>query len=225
MKWLKPLKFPSDENQKMETSETNRSITRSQQTSDSKKLSSKYKRSFSQNDISMVDLTAQDEDAEEIPFKKPKMSGATRKDDIKKLLVPKSSVELVINSKKVQEVKGWFQECERLKNIRVNPILLVTGPCGSGKLTCVKVIAEESGYDVHEYVAPLDYDLNVMNAKERDWEYSTKEGQVENLIKFLRDTTRYGTIFNKAKNKKLIVCKDIPNIFSEEPQLFKKVLQ
>lgn len=232
MKWLKPLSFTTEETQKVE--KPSRSITRSQQTRDSKTLSSKYKRSFSQNDIGIVDLTfdsLEEEDKNEIPFKKPKLSTTTRKEtgtDIKKFLTPKSSDELVIHQKKIQEVKGWFQESERLKSVRSNPILLVTGPCGSGKLTCVKVIAEESGYDVHEYVAPLDYDWNVMNLREGDWKesgISSKEGQAENLTKFLRDTTRYGTIFNKAKNKKLIVCKDIPNVFSEEPQLFQKVLQ
>lgn len=232
MKWLKPLKFvASDESQKMDTSSSNHSvITRSQQLSDTRK--SKYRRSFSQNDIQMVDLTINTEEEEDngIPFKKPKISAPVRKDvmttvDIKKLLVPKTSDELVIHSKKVQEVKGWFQECDRLKSVRPNPILLVTGPCGSGKLTCVKVIAEENGFDVHEYVAPLDYDRDLMSDKEREWDYGSKEGQVENLIKFMRDTTRYGTIFNKAKSKKLIVCKDIPNIFSEKPQLFQNVLQ
>ncbi|XP_063699032.1 cell cycle checkpoint protein RAD17 [Culicoides brevitarsis] len=213
MKWLKPLTFIANE--------SNDTQNRSQGAS--KSSFTTFRRSFSDSAANTIDLTFDDD---EIPFKKAKLDVISQKDIIQQI-TPKSSEDLVIHAKKLEEVKGWFNEVARLQNIRKNPILLVTGPCGSGKLSAVKIIAQENGFDVHEYVVPLDIEVPENENQEvgEIRKYGTKQGQMESLMKFLRQTSRFGTIFNKAKEKKLIVCKDIPNVFCDEPEMFQQVLE
>lgn len=216
-KWIKPLNWPDKNDEKLQE----KSLTQPPRSHDQSRSKSGFKRSLSQNDQSaaFVDLT--------IPLKKTRLSSdypSKTKEDLLNWITPKKIADLAIHPKKITEVRGWFEECKRISSKKSNPMLLVTGPCGSGKLTTVKVIATEFGYDTFEYAIPLDYELNAY-VKEGRPEYTIKESQVENLIKFLRETTRFGTIFNDSNSKKLMIVKEFPNIFLDSPQLFEDVLK
>uniref|UniRef100_A0A336JWP7 CSON001344 protein n=1 Tax=Culicoides sonorensis TaxID=179676 RepID=A0A336JWP7_CULSO len=202
-----------------------------QNTSSSQKNSTSKKQKIPRLSCSapVVDLTKLDDldDDEEENRSESTISKDAEKfqSDLMKLIAPKSSKDLAIHVKKIQEVKGWLEECDRLKKVRPNSILLLTGPCGSGKLTCLKVLAEELDYEVHEYVEPTKGSYKNKFNKNEDWEEYSTERREENFIKFLRETSRFGTIFKMVKKKKLLVCKDIPNVFLEDPQIFHDVLK
>lgn len=102
-------------------------------------------------------------------------------------------------------------------------MLLVTGPCGSGKLTTIKVLAGEYGFDIFEYAAPIEI-MSQDDENPENLEYMPKRLQVEHLIKFLRETSRFGSILMQAPKKKLLVVKDFPNVFMDSPKMFEDVL-
>lgn len=175
------------------------------------------RRGFSQGDEEMcdkvIDLT--EDCSAPAPVKKPRLQDKRVLQDIQKSIEPKTVTDLAVNGKKIDELRGWLREYERLKKTRPNAMLNLTGPCGSGKLTAVKVLAHELHYEIFEYTSQIDKDYKA---------YNSDTGLVH-LTKFVLDSSRFGSIFIEAPKKKLLIVKDFPNVLLESPQLFNDVLE
>lgn len=179
------------------------------------------KRSLSQGAFGTIDLT---DDDEVVRKKKPKLTEKTQK-NLLQLVEPTTSQALAVHVKKVEELRNWLKNYERIRKNRSNPMLLVTGPCGSGKLTAVKILASEQGFDTFEYATPFDTEIEAYT-RYGEPEYTVKTNQKDHLLRFLRKTSRFGSIFGNANPKpKLLIVKDFPNILIESPTVFEEILQ
>ena len=66
---------------------------------------------------------------------------------------PKSSLDLSVSRQKQQEISAWLES----KTQRGKPnILIISGPSGCGKTVALKVLAEEHGFNVTEWITPVD---------------------------------------------------------------------
>ncbi|XP_021694694.1 cell cycle checkpoint protein RAD17 [Aedes aegypti] len=143
-------------------------------------------------------------------------------------LAPKSVADLAVHFKKIEEVQQWFRTYDRVKGTDPAAILLVSGPAGCGKSSTIKTVAGELGYEVSEWTTPVDVDLFYHNY---DFEGGTREdvtfreSQREQFDSFLYKTSRYCSIFEGASDQKLLLVKDIPNVFLREPEVLKASLE
>lgn len=88
-------------------------------------------------------------------------------------------------------------------------ILLLTGPSGSSKLTTIKVLAKEADYDVTEFIVRQDVTMDLLREDgERNYNY---KNQSDKFQEFLFKSSRFNSIF--SQNDRLLIVKDIPNIF------------
>ena len=68
---------------------------------------------------------------------------------------PRSSAELAVHKKKVEEVRHWLEKTDASLQLGLPPtprMLVVTGPPGCGKSTTLRVLARELGFEVCEWV-------------------------------------------------------------------------
>ena len=81
---------------------------------------------------------------------------------------PKNSSDLAVSRQKQQEIFSWLEG----KTQKGKPnILIISGPSGCGKTVALKVLAEEHGFDVTEWITPLDQ-LMDENSKNKNSNYS-----------------------------------------------------
>ena len=70
---------------------------------------------------------------------------------------PKSSADLAMHKKKVEEVRAWLQQADASLQLGLPPskrMLVLIGPPGSGKSTMLRVIAEELHFEICEWFEP-----------------------------------------------------------------------
>lgn len=66
---------------------------------------------------------------------------------------PQKFTELAVSRQKQNEISNWFQH----KASRRQPSMLVlSGPSGCGKTAAIKLLAKENGFDVIEWITPID---------------------------------------------------------------------
>ncbi|XP_063978811.1 cell cycle checkpoint protein RAD17 isoform X2 [Diachasmimorpha longicaudata] len=125
---------------------------------------------------------------------------------------PKKASELSVSKQKQNEIIQWLSS----EAVTGKPtILLLSGASGCGKTVTLKVLAEENDFDVIEWISPMD------SAYSHDSKYL---GQSDKFMEFLVRATRYNSVFNKGK-KRLLLVKDIPNIYSIDKNSFHEVLR
>lgn len=66
---------------------------------------------------------------------------------------PKVASELALSKQKQNEMANWLTSCRRSKTPSV---LLISGPAGCGKTVAFKVLAEERGFGICEWLTPID---------------------------------------------------------------------
>lgn len=82
---------------------------------------------------------------------------------------PKISLDLSVSRQKQQEISAWLKG----KTQRGKPnILIISGPSGCGKTVALKVLAEEHGFNVTEWITPVDQ-LMDENSKNLEFNVST----------------------------------------------------
>lgn len=91
-------------------------------------------------------------------------------------------------------------------------MLLLTGPPGCGKTACVRVLAEELGYEVNEWLAPLDDEYTKENY----------QSQKDKFYEFLFKASRYQSLFNQKR--RLLLVEDFPNILMDQKSVFHEIL-
>lgn len=142
---------------------------------------------------------------------------------------PKTVGDLAVHPKKLEEVQLWFKTYDRLKDADPVTILLVSGPAGCGKTTTIKMVATELGYEIAEWTTPVDVDLfyhdNYDFENGSKEEITHREGQKDQFDEFLYKTSRYCSIFEGGSDQKLLLVKDIPNVFLRNPEVLRTSLE
>jgi DNA polymerase III delta prime subunit len=121
---------------------------------------------------------------------------------------PKTIDDLLTHPKKLEEIKKWFLNHEQNS---VHHILLLIGPSGCGKLSSIRVVGQEAGFDICEFDANdvnVDRELLVDDGDRRFHQYET---QADKFSHFLFTSSRFQSL---VRNKeRLMVVKDFPNAF------------
>ncbi|XP_012270450.1 cell cycle checkpoint protein RAD17 [Orussus abietinus] len=125
---------------------------------------------------------------------------------------PQKALDLAISRQKQNELKTWLQT----KSREYKPcILIISGPSGCGKTMGFKILAKENGYDIVEWVNPVDQlmaeDYRVMR-------------QADKFEDFLIRATRYNSVFGNSTRRVLLI-KDFPNVFTEDKESFYAILE
>lgn len=64
---------------------------------------------------------------------------------------PNRASDLAVSRQKQQEISNWFA-----RRTKKSAILVISGPSGCGKTQATRVLAKEHGFDVVEWISPLD---------------------------------------------------------------------
>jgi cell cycle checkpoint protein len=130
---------------------------------------------------------------------------------------PKTPDDLVIHPKKVKEVEEWFRN---YASFGTEKYLILSGPCGCGKATTLRVLAKSLNFEVLEWITPLDRDYDVDNRDAN--EFYEKASDV--FETFLSRASRYPSLFSVAAHK-LIFVKDFPNVFLRNPETLHQIIR
>lgn len=179
---------------------------------------------------------------------------------------PQCKEDLAVSNQKIAEISVWFKKhFERLESednlhnfasykndVRslVNPFLLLYGPTGSSKTSCVKVLAKEFGVEIKQFVIKnnlstsedyiderrkFDHDLDI----KKEGFHFTQEKLFKNffLSEFKYSTIQHNQVLNSCsentgisngfchQDKELLLIEDIPNVFYMKPNLFHEILR
>ncbi|XP_034249060.1 cell cycle checkpoint protein RAD17 [Thrips palmi] len=122
--------------------------------------------------------------------------------------------ELAVDSKKVAEISSWLSSHRRKCGI-----LLLTGPTGGGKTTVVKCVGRSLGFEIREWITPLDRDF------QNGAESGVFQNQTEKFEDYLYSCSRYADLFVKSSTAaSLLLVEDYPNIFLLKPEIFHDLL-
>lgn len=137
---------------------------------------------------------------------------------------PRAKPDLAIHAKKVAEVEDWFRAIKDKKLKVAAPMLLVTGPSGSGKSATIRIIAQELGYTISEWITPVDIEHTRHDRYDTD-KITYSESQIEKFSQFLFQSSRYRSVFDTSNKKQLVLVEDFPNVFIKDPASFEEVLE
>nr|XP_050853120.1 cell cycle checkpoint protein RAD17 [Vespula vulgaris] len=124
---------------------------------------------------------------------------------------PKIQSELVISRQKQQEILNWLQN----KAHRGKPtVLVISGSSGCGKTVAIKLLARESGFEITEWINPIDQIMDENNRVMR---------QNDKFEDYMVRATRYNSVLSNCR-KRLLLVKDFPNIYYEDKESFHSML-
>uniref|UniRef100_A0A1B6CHY6 AAA+ ATPase domain-containing protein n=1 Tax=Clastoptera arizonana TaxID=38151 RepID=A0A1B6CHY6_9HEMI len=134
---------------------------------------------------------------------------------------PKTVDDLVVNSRKIEELKLWLNKSF---NNYDSKILVITGPTGCGKSVTLQVLCKLYGLQIIEWITPLD--TTIHHGSGNSDGYISFKNPSEVFLDFLIRATKYSNILNNSVNNcdKLIYVKDLPNIFVNKPSIFHDVI-
>ncbi|XP_008557215.1 cell cycle checkpoint protein RAD17 [Microplitis demolitor] len=127
---------------------------------------------------------------------------------------PQKSSELAVSKQKQNELSDWLIE-KALPG--VPRILVLSGPSGCGKTAALKVLAKENKFDIIEWITPADSAANIND------NYMTIK-QADKFSDFFIRATRYNSVLSNQSNRKLLLVKDIPNVYFFDKESFYDLL-
>ena len=93
-------------------------------------------------------------------------------------------------------------------------MLLLTGPTGTGKTTTLRLLCEDMGIEVSEWVNPLP----------GDQELSGGPGQTVQFVEFLVES-KYPSLLSNGGGQRVTLVEDFPNSIVRNPSEFTAVLE
>lgn len=118
-----------------------------------------------------------------------------------------------MSKQKQNEIANWLY-CEAIEGLP--KILVLSGPSGCGKTVALKVLAKENGFNVIEWITPMDSGYPEQYSSSR---------QADKFLEFLIRATRYRSVLQESDPaRQVLVVKDIPNIFFFDKQSFHNLL-
>ncbi|KAJ8936004.1 hypothetical protein NQ318_009685 [Aromia moschata] len=129
-------------------------------------------------------------------------------------LAPKFITDLAVHPKKIQELEEWLKLNVLRTEMKYAPLLLITGPTGSGKTSTINILCKKIGISITEWVNPVD----------QDYELFRNSGQLNNFMEFLSES-KWNSLFDTGNNKNLTLVKDFPNAVIHQPEEFFNVLE
>lgn len=136
---------------------------------------------------------------------------------------PCTRSDLAIHVKKLNELEDWFNSIKEKTIKNSAPILLLTGPSGSGKSAGIKILAKEFGYSITEWITPLDIEHTRYDRGDSE-KITYKESQNDKFAQFLFQSSRYRSVFDTS-SKRLVLVEDFPHVFIKDPASFEAVLE
>uniref|UniRef100_A0A914Z4Q6 Cell cycle checkpoint protein RAD17 n=1 Tax=Panagrolaimus superbus TaxID=310955 RepID=A0A914Z4Q6_9BILA len=131
---------------------------------------------------------------------------------------PKSVEDLAVNSKRIEDVKEWIRGMMKPPDKR-SKILLLTGPCGCGKTTTLKLLCNDLGVDFLEFDLPQEGEYNDFS----EFDYYTESKPLEVFEKYIKSCEFTSTEPGASKHR-LLCIENLPNIFYREPAKLKESL-
>lgn len=127
---------------------------------------------------------------------------------------PATSDDLAVHPKKVGDVRNWLQHCEAMRKKHPAQICLLTGPAGCGKTATLRVLAQEFGYELQEWINPTDCEeINALG--DQPYEGSYMGSQLVAFKSFLLRASRYKSLLT-TQNKRLLLVEDFPNVLLKD---------
>ncbi|EDW42158.1 cell cycle checkpoint protein RAD17 [Drosophila sechellia] len=171
-------------------------------------------------DVESVDLTAMDDDQDaDITGPPPEV-----KENWMESFEPATSDDLAVHPKKVGELRDWLRHCEAVRKKFPAQMCLLTGPTGAGKTATLRVLAKEFGYQLQEWINPID--CEVVNALGDQTTGASYVGShLEAFKSFLLRASRYKSLLD-SQNKRLLLVEDFPNVLLSDKEVnFEELLE
>ncbi|KAJ2718506.1 RFC checkpoint protein Rad17 [Coemansia sp. Benny D115] len=133
---------------------------------------------------------------------------------------PQTVNDLAVHGAKVAQVRGWLEQAADAARSRFFRILVLEGPAGAGKSTCVRVLARELCLEIVEWANPLAARLSEA-AEGTDWSDLDGVGVVRQFSEFLMRAERYPALQMRGDadgvcagqfRGRLILVDDVPNL-------------
>jgi len=141
---------------------------------------------------------------------------------------PMTVSDLVVNAKKVEEVRAWLKSGK-------GGILILLGPSGAGKTATLKLLAEEQRLCVTEWVNPIEQ-VNfggneglLLDSRQRydpqdTVSYSSKGKQFKDWLRGAR-YSQLDSNENSRSSSQLLLIEDLPNQAFSKPEEFQSSLE
>uniref|UniRef100_A0A915ERY3 Cell cycle checkpoint protein RAD17 n=1 Tax=Ditylenchus dipsaci TaxID=166011 RepID=A0A915ERY3_9BILA len=119
-------------------------------------------------------------------------------------IVPEEEEDLPVHPKKIAELKKWLTS---RMGVRVGfKTLLLTGPCGSGKTTAVKVLCAELGIEVLEFDGNQEYQVSY------NGEDIYEKPMLQTFYQFMSNA-ECSSLEKMSLKQRLLLIKQLPNVF------------
>ncbi|KAK0080310.1 hypothetical protein PV325_014167 [Microctonus aethiopoides] len=127
---------------------------------------------------------------------------------------PTEPSHLSVSKRKQNELSDWLYQ-QKIQAGKPR-ILILSGPSGCGKTVTLKVLAKENNFEVIEWITPSDSGI---------YENYTVSKQADKFLEFLIRTTRYNSVLeNDRSSRRLLLVKDIPNVYFFNKDSFHQLL-
>ncbi|KAF7281881.1 hypothetical protein GWI33_004082 [Rhynchophorus ferrugineus] len=130
------------------------------------------------------------------------------------MIIPQSTADLAVHSKKIQEIEGWIKFALNSKEKKHTQFLLITGPTGCGKSTTILTICKSINVKVIEWINPVDIDYELLKGP----------GQIAKFLEFFIES-KYNSLFDETNVQKILLVKDFPNVFVKKNDEFFNILE
>uniref|UniRef100_A0A915AVA1 Cell cycle checkpoint protein RAD17 n=2 Tax=Parascaris univalens TaxID=6257 RepID=A0A915AVA1_PARUN len=130
---------------------------------------------------------------------------------------PTNVEHLAVHTKKIDQVREWM--LNHRDGMKRSKILLLNGPCGSGKTATVKVLCSELRMQLVEWESPDHYEFAV---DENGEEIICEQSQVRVFADFLKSVDRNS--LDDSCAQRVVLIEHLPNIFYREPGLLHSLL-
>ncbi|KAI6184068.1 hypothetical protein M3Y97_00556700 [Aphelenchoides bicaudatus] len=127
---------------------------------------------------------------------------------------PEDISELIVNKKKIEEVRTWMQN--KIQNEFGNKLLLITGPSGCGKSSTVRLICDELDIEFTEF--EFGSQLNANDNLDLE-DGIVQESQLDAFRNFII-RSQNKTVEGRSRTRKLIIVKELPVMMINDPSRF-----